>query len=260
MSLQDVKNSILDFLFPPFCVACARPGSWWCAECRGATQKLEDEVCSKCLKFLPSLPEEGLGVVSIDCEVEARHNCDGCLPFESVHVLGYYHDPKLRAAITALKFNGSTALLDDIGSFIRNRLSRSPSDFFADSVLVPMPLSEKRLKERGFNQAQLIADSIVSSSEFRVSRFDEHHPRNSKLATRNCLFRSHRDPQSSLSHELAARQANIHGCFAVQVPVPKNVILVDDVITTGATAAEAARALLANGAENVSVLALAIGA
>ena len=110
-----------------------------------------------------------------------------------------------------------------------------------------MPLADKRLKERGFNQAELIAKVFCEClPQARMSL---------------CLKRvAHRDPQSSVGHDLATRQLNIKNCFEAVGQVPKNIVLVDDVITTGATAAEAAGALLAAGAESVSVLTLAIGA
>ncbi|MFA6099970.1 MAG: double zinc ribbon domain-containing protein [Patescibacteria group bacterium] len=219
--IAQLKDKVLDFLFPPFCVACGQAGEWWCEVCRQGVQVFNDSICPRCLSL-------------------KAHECGGGLPFDHVWSLGYYHDPKLRAAITALKFNGTSALLNDLKIFIKSRL---PKDLPHDAILVPMPLSDKRHKERGFNQAELIA------SLFGLP------------VVKNCLIRKlHCDPQSSVAHDLAARQINVKNCFVVQGLVPKHVILVDDVITTGATAAEAAKVILASGAESVSVLTLAIGA
>jgi ComF family protein len=111
-----------------------------------------------------------------------------------------------------------------------------------------MPLADKRLRERGFNQAALIAHSIVARSSQLESRPD-------------LLIRTgHRAPQSSLEHDLAKRQENIKNSFECKGPVSENIILIDDVATTGATAAEAARVLLNAGAKNVNLVCLAIGA
>jgi len=167
------------------------------------------------------------------------------LPFTHVWSLGYYHDPKLRAAITALKFQGTTALHCDLKLFLKNRLS---FDLPLDAVLIPMPLSSRRLKERGFNQAEIIAEAI--STEYGVR----------STIRKDVLFRvGHREAQSSMSHDQRERRENVANCFQAVGAVPKNIILVDDVITTGATAGEAAKVLLAAGAEKVSVLTLAIG-
>ncbi|MHB8831124.1 MAG: ComF family protein [Patescibacteria group bacterium] len=220
-----IKDKILDFLFPPFCVACGGSGEWWCSQCRQEVQLLNSAVCPRCLSL-------------------GQHECHGDLPFNHVWAIGFYHDPKLRSAITALKFHGTSTLQNSIKLFLE---ARQLSGLPADGVLVPMPLADKRLKERGFNQAELIA---------RI--FCDCLP---QASLNKSLKRvAHRDPQSSVEHDLAARQLNIKNCFKAIGQVPKHVILVDDVITTGATAAEAAYVFLAAGAESVSVLTLAIGA
>lgn len=226
--LSYLKRELMDFLFPPFCVTCNQAGEWWCQACRQSVQRLSFKPCPKCL--------------ALD-----SHVCVGDLPFDQVTAFGYYHDPKLRAAITALKFQGTTALTKALKSFLMDRAHALSGLAAAAAALVPMPLSEKRLKERGFNQAELIAQSVQQTLLPQVSVSD-------------CLTRrGHRDPQSSVAHDLATRQANVFGCFKVVGQVPRRVILVDDVVTTGATAAEAARVLLASGAEKVSILALVIG-
>lgn len=242
----------MDFLFPPFCVACNKQGDWWCDDCRLSVQHLSGSICPKCLRVIDA---GRLGRVTCD-------ECYGSLPFNRVWSFGYYHDPKLRAAITALKFQGTTALHRDLRSFLYDKL---PSDLPGGAVLIPMPLSGKRLKERGFNQAEIIANEINDAQR------EACIAKRQTSGSTDCCFESrvprfelsrvgHREAQSSMSHDLDTRQENVKNCFQVVGDVPKNVILVDDVITTGATAAEAAKALLSAGAEKVSVLTLAIGA
>ena len=113
---------------------------------------------------------------------------------------------------------------------------------------VPIPLSESRHRSRGFNQADLMAQAFQKTvrpqADIKLVLTKIKNP----------------EPQSSLGDDIALRKQNIKDCFQIIDQVPKRVILVDDVITTGATTAEAARLLLANGAEEVSVLALALGA
>ncbi len=251
MFFKQVKNAITDFLFPPFCLCCKKPGEWWCEECRSGAQQLNSKICPKCLVVTSS-------------EV---HSCVGDLPFSSVFAFGYYHDPKLRPVITALKFNGTKAVLAELEKFAAShpRL-KEVVGLLESSTIVPMPLADKRLRERGFNQAELIATTLCNSQLVthnanlsEVTSYKLQVTEESKICT-NLLFRvAHREPQSSLEHDLAKRQENIKNSFECKGPVPENIILIDDVATTGATAAEAARVLLDSGAKNVHLVCLAIG-
>ena len=225
--LNEYKNKILDLLFPAFCCSCKKYGNWWCEDCRTEVQKLKGEVCPACLSV-------------------GGHQCQGQLPFKQVVAFGYYHDPKLRSVITALKFYGASVVAQEIEKFLQNK--QLPPGDWTDAVLVPMPLSSSRIRDRGFNQANTIAELIQRTvlPELQISE--------------NILTRTGKTgPQSSVEHDLAKRAANVNGVFQA-VSAPEKVILVDDVITTGATATEAAKALMSAGAKEVSVIALAIGA
>jgi ComF family protein len=227
-----IGEKLADFLFPPYCVACGQAGDWWCADCRGKCQRVGGKICPQCLIVVGR--DDG-------------HACVGTLPFHDVWALGYYHDPKLRPAITALKFQGVEALRQSIRLFLESHQGAIDIRGLDQPVIVPMPLSEKRLKERGFNQAELVAQAVQETLLPGLSVAD-------------CLRRiGHVLPQSSLEHDLDMRRTNIKDAFQVTDRPPKHVILVDDVITTGATAAEAASVILSAGAENVSVFCLAIG-
>ena len=220
-------NKLWDLIFPPYCVACNAPGEWFCASCRDKIQRVRGGICAKCLSI-------------------GEHECKGELPFLSVMAFGYYHDPILRALITKLKFNGVTVLENDLKVFLSTRRSIELSP---DAVIVPMPLAKKRLKERGFNQAEFTAN--VFKEAFAL-------PNSMDL---NVLQRmEHKDPQSSLAHDYGVRAGHIRGVFSAGKELPEHIVLVDDVVTTGATAGEAAKILLEAGAKRVDLIALAIGA
>ncbi len=225
--MSQLMEKVRDWLFPPFCVSCNRPGSWWCGDCKGRVEKIQSRICPACLSL-------------------ENHVCDGDLPFKQVWSFGLYHDPVLRAVITKIKFNGVTIVKNDLAEF----LSNFPAPvFFQDAVIMPMPLSEKRLKERGFNQAEYLAQIMKEV-------FGWPNPIDLDSVKRV----KHRDPQSGMGHEYEVRAGNISGVFECVKEPPGSVVLIDDVATTGATAAEAARVLMQAGTEEVYLVTLAIGA
>jgi ComF family protein len=110
-------------------------------------------------------------------------------------------------------------------------------------ALIPVPLHPGRFQERGFNQSEELARALAR----RIDR----------PVLKKALRRARpTEPQTTLN--TAARQRNVRGAFdAAQTPLPRRVVLVDDVITTGATTAEASRALIRAGVEHVEVWAVA---
>lgn len=225
--MHTLLRQALDFLFPPHCVACDDPGAWWCETCRGSVEKISGQVCPRCL--------------SVGCD----QTCQGQLPFKSVTSFGYYHDPKLRAVITALKFKGATALMEDVEKFMHANAPAIPE---VDAI-IPVPLSDKRERERGFNQAQLMAQALKPCLNSDAMIYE------------SVLCRvAHRQAQSSLEHDVEARKNNVKGAFSCRALPKPRILLVDDVATTGATAASAAQALLDAGATEVHLVTLAIGA
>lgn len=255
MLFKQILDLITDFLFPPFCLCCKKSGEWWCGECRLSVQRLNSQICPKCLSVECRMSNDERNT---SYDVGCTKEC-GNLPFSSVFAFGYYHDPSLRPVITALKFNGTKAVLVELEKFISSHPhAKEIAGLLASGVVVPMPLSDKRLRERGFNQAELIAKTIVDSTIQSVI------PAQARIQVKiqnDLLVRTgHRVPQSSLEHDIAARKENIKGSFECVGYVPENIILIDDVATTGATAAEAARILLDAGAKNVHLVCLAVGA
>lgn len=226
MSFFDV---MLDVLYPAHCVSCAADGDWWCAECRAAVELVGRQPCPRCLTI-----ERG----------HETHACSGSLPFHAVTTTGFYHSPPLRLMIAALKYDGLTAAASSVDAYLSKMIHHLP--FNADSVLIPMPLSEARLRERGFNQAEWVAERLSRVTGLPVER----HP---------ILIRRKGTPQADLTHDDRLRSANVRGQFRAIRRFDRPILLVDDVVTTGSTAAEAARALLAAGTPSVSLFTLAIG-
>jgi predicted amidophosphoribosyltransferase len=177
-------------------------------------------------------------------------SCSGKLPFAGVFALGFYHSQPLRAMITDLKYRGVTASASDVEGFIRFALSRRsqplPWEHEDQVVFVPMQLSASRLRERGFNQATWFTRRVMNV-------VDPHAP------MEDALHREDRPIAQASLDDMDARRANVRGAFTVTQRITNPVVLVDDVITTGFTAAEAAQALIRASAPRVYVLTMAIG-
>jgi ComF family protein len=225
-------SNILDIFFPPFCASCRAKGSWWCSDCRSIIESLASDPCTHCLNS------------------HADHVCNGALPFAGVVATGYYHTPQLRTFIAALKYQGVTAGANELESYLAawkdKRSTALPWANEQELALVPMPITSSRERDRGFNQSEWIAERLAHS-----------------IAPNAPIIRaiarvSSSTPQATIEdHNL--RRENVRGGFVSIASTPKAVILVDDVITTGATTREAAHALIRAGAERVYVFALALG-
>lgn len=210
--IEKVKKFILDILFPIECLGCGKESVW---------------LCDKCLETIP------LGVNFIERKYLDR-----------VLICGSYDNELLKKAIHTFKYDYASELCEPLGKLLLKILRKVslPEEF----ILVPIPLHKKRLKERGFNQAELLAQEIAKGFNAPVLK---------------ALCRSrHTLPQVDLNEK--ERLKNVQGVFDCQEHLKiknKNVILIDDVLTTGATMEECARILKRNGVREVWGLVLAKG-
>lgn len=175
------------------------------------------------------MPDAGAGL-SAGC----RRCRDEPLPVHTRVAALDYRFP-VDAMVRRLKFDGDLWLVPVLGGLLLERCAGAPRP----DVLLPIPLSDPRLAARGFNQSAELARVLSAGTGIPVQ------PR---------LLRRVRDtlPQSGLP--LAGRADNLRGAFVVDGPVAGlHLALVDDVTTTGATAAEAARSLLGQGAARVDL-------
>ena len=138
--------------------------------------------------------------------------------------------------IQSFKYGHQLALASTLGAIMRRRL---PRFLRPTTVLLPVPSCPVRFRARGFNPAAEIAMSLADSVGVDCEL--------SAVARRRGAV-----PQSSLKRE-AARRRNIHGAFKVQSCVPRDVVIVDDVMTSGATTRELSRQLMAAGSERINI-------
>jgi ComF family protein len=158
-------------------------------------------------------------------------------------MVGLFDDP-LRLAIHALKYERRERVAEPLSELLVHAW-RSERDLHGTVAVLPLPIHRKREGERGFNQSALLARGFARRSGLPLLE--------------GVLTRPHyRRPQVGLG--AAQRRANVEGVFGVESPEEvrdKTLLLIDDVVTTGATCDAAARTLLDSGAAEVLVLALA---
>lgn len=218
--LNQLKKFLLDLLFPISCLGCGKEDFWLCKECLNRI-KISEEI------NLDNLVSDNL---------------------KEVFVVVSYDDQILQKAIHLLKYNFIKDLAPVLARLIQKYVkAKSLESLFSQAILIPIPLHKKRVLWRGFNQAQLLGAELANLL-------------NLKLAS-GVLKRSRpSQPQASLKEQ--ERLKNIINTFKIRSPLEilgKNVILIDDVVTTGATMNECARILKNAGAKNVYGLALAKG-
>jgi ComF family protein len=222
-----VLGWLLDAVFPARCIGCARRGTPLCIACKPELPYLPDGVCWRCAS------RRG-----------ARGVCRGCRRLSSVISslrAPFAYEGAARTAILTLKFRSGRYLAPLMGTLLCEELAVRPLE--ADLV-VPVPLSPGRLRQRGFNQAQLLAEHVAESVRGTL--------------VVDVLTRCERPPQSTL--KLTDRLSNVAGAFACAKPrvlSGKRILLVDDVVTTGATVSACADTLADAGARRIAVLAFA---
>lgn len=216
-------KKILSFLqtlfFPKECLSCNSLGEFICPE------------CLKKIPIRPSQPPEKIRYQDY---------------LDQVHIASFYNYNVLARLIDLYKFHYQQHLGNILATLAvtyikKNKLTKSLQNF----VIVPIPLHHRRYLERGFNQSEILATEISVWLQ-------------TKLIT-NALIR-HRYNKHQTKLNMHQRQKNISGVFSIankERIIGKKILLVDDVVTTGASLNEAAKVLRQNGANKVIGLVLA---
>lgn len=229
--------SFVDLLFPKFCLSCHLPGTYLCPRCQKNLKYIDNNRCFFCKKTsLYNL---------------THPSCLNKFNIEGVGFI-FYYNPLLKRLIKNIKYRLATDIWEELSKGIYPEVTKRLAFYnklIGKMFLQPIPLSTERLRSRGFNQALLITRFFQKFINLPIADF---------------LIRIKNTSSQADLKSRKLRYQNMRGAFRIRKTALKemtgaNIILVDDVVTTGSTVKEAARILKKSGAGKIYVLALAKG-
>ncbi len=217
----------LDLLFPPACGGCGKLGTRWCDDCNSQMIFLPQPICDICGE--PAI-QKGI------CERCKKQNPG----YEMLRSCFVYTEP-VRTALLKMKYHQQLGLGEVLSSYMAIYLQKCEWEL---DCIIPIPLSEQRFKERGYNQVNVIA-----------------HPLSLMIGWKYLpgALKRIRHTTSQVGLSGGERRKNVQGAFQAnpKLAAGKNILLIDDIATTGATIEAASIALRAAGAKNVRALTFA---
>ena len=240
-SFRDILKGLRDIIYPDLCLICRhklyaqRADSFVCPGCWAKIKKNTPPFCRRCGRHLKERSLTG-------------NICPSCVRRPPIFDRAFCpcsYEGVLKELIQDFKYRNK----DFLGGILSSLMAEFIREYelpleFIDSI-IPIPLHKTRLREREFNQSQILAAHL--SEEFGIEMLTEGLIRN-------------RSTRAQADLEGEARLENVKGSFSVKQAEKvrgKNILLVDDVLTTGATSSEAASALKSSGANIVFILSLA---
>jgi len=211
-------NTILNIIFPTHCVSCGILGLYFCSEC-----------LSK-------------------CPYAERESAEWIFPLYD------YRHPPIKKAVWLIKYKGKKKLIGVFAESLYGRIAEELTEIavmenFSSPILIPIPLSRKRLRERGFNQAELLCKEIIKLDKNKFLELGK-----------NILTKPKDTEHQARIRDRKLRLKNLTGSFEVKNEKNlkgRNIILIDDVTTTGATLSEAKKVLRHAGARKIIAFTIA---
>ena len=220
--LNKLKGTALDLLFPRWCIGCRREGDFICPSCLKSLPRIKPPLCPRCGR-----PQSCATL------------CPGCAGWRA-EIDGirspFRFDGVIRQAIHELKYKNLRAIAGLFARLLNDYLVANP---VPAEVVVAVPLHPKRLRERGYNQSQLLAQELASLTKLPL--------------VDDCLIRKRHSLPQARTATVAERRTNVAHAFSCRDRrlKGKQVLLIDDVSTSGATLDGCARALKKAGATTV---------
>ncbi|MEX2247134.1 MAG: phosphoribosyltransferase family protein [Dehalococcoidia bacterium] len=217
--LDRISKVALDLLFPPLCAVCGRAGAMVCESCADVLPRADGARCPVC--WMPS-------------RYGTCAHCQEAPPaFASIRA-GFAMEGGVRLLAHRLKYDGMTALAEPMAALLTQRL-----DLPAADIVVPVPLHRSRERSRGYNQASLLAKALATHAGLP---FEPGAARRVRATAPLAKTMRREERRAIVERAFAAREARVEG---------RRVVLVDDVVTTGATLDACAAALRQAGAMEV---------
>lgn len=247
--LRSTADSIASVLFPADCRVCGDPLAAFsrvpvCPSCWNDLPEQTGPLCSRCGESLVvSDFGEGEGMLCRPCRMAPPE-------FERAVAHGLYTGT-LRSLLHLLKYDGLEPIADRLGAMLAEHVAAMEA-LPANVLVVPVPLYKGKRRERGFNQSELLARAVCNAMRrMRPEWSGEMGPG---------ILNRRRETRSQAELSIAQRRRNLRGVFSVPKPERvrgRDVLLVDDIYTTGATARACSQALKKAGAASVWVATVA---
>lgn len=225
------KETLLDFFFPQRCLGCGRIGAFLCELCQENLPFLELQYCAVC-----GAPSIG-GFTHQRCRNRFRPDRLLCL---------FSYQDLVRTLIQSFKYQRVTALKKLMTDLIANFFEENSIDLGVETLISFVPIHPLKLLERGFNQSQIVAEALASRLGLRAVN----------------LLEKVKETKSQTELKREDRQSNVEASFDVNAKMAeavsdRDILLIDDVFTTGATLLECSKVLKKGGARFIYLLTLA---
>ena len=227
-SLNNHALSVWDLILPRFCCSC-----------KSKLKTLEKSLCNICFARINEIDDLRLQIEFDRKFADKKIISDLFSPFL------FEKDKELQHAIHSLKYENKFRTGLFFGEIIANKISTRRPNWLFD-IIIPIPLHKLKETERGYNQSYYIAKGINKSAGIKVS----------KTAVKRSKY-----TESQTALNIIEREENIHGAFKVtnkKKVSDKSILIIDDVITTGATISECGRVLLEAGAKKLFAASIAL--
>jgi len=227
-----METPILELLFPRFCVGCGYVGTYVCPSCESKMKKIQTPCCFYCGK--PSF----LGLTHPNCR--RREGIDG-------HLSLYLYDGIFKKALQESKYKGAYAVFATLLAFPQQNIFQYLDEWNSlfNPSIISVPLHPQRVRERGFNQSDIIVEQYFNNKRFLKA---------------SLLKRTINTDHLANIGDKNKRKQHIRSAFTfVGKNVPRAVLLVDDVMTSGSTVLECSKTLKKSGVQIVLAFSLAKG-